>query len=194
MKWSLFIKSNQGKSCILPWFMTTLLLLGKIYSGYGQIINDCSALIQDSVINSDRIGAVAIGDSIDFVTRTYDFIQVGDMYEISCDSKLFMKVWSRNDTLISGVEVFDKSYRTVEGIHVGMTVKELLSIFPEQEMGYNEYGEEYLVVDKYTTDKNRILLAYISSEKQLGNYDLGLETYDYEIEGKIVRIELFNWK
>lgn len=181
------------KKEIMTKIILTFILFGNLLISCGQEKQNCKLLEMDTLFSFDRIGPVRIGDNLTETVEKFNFQLVDNYFESYCNNEVIMRLWIKNDSLVSGIEVLSMNFKTSEGVHVGMSVDEFLSIFPKQKMGFNQYEEEYFVIEKYTKERQRMLLAYISSEKQLGiNYQF-METFEYDTDGVIVRIELFDW-
>ncbi len=172
-----------------------LIFTTSAFSLLGQDNSDLvKRMFKDSLINAQSVGSIKLGDNLIETVNRYNLVKDGSDYYLKQNGEKILAIWSKNEKTISGISVFSSEFRTAEGIRVGMQMKDLLSIFPCLKMGYSEWEEEFLVIDKYCAEEKRIMLAYLSSQdgQSLGTYS-SFETNDYRINGKVKRIEIYNW-
>lgn len=153
----------------------------------------------DSLITIDRVGIFKIGDKIEDNLEKFKFKKFESEYYLYGNSgDLILSIWSKDEKTIGGIMVYSTSFKTNEGIKVGMDIKSLLQVFPEAGLYSSDLTtEEYFEFEKYTREFDRYLHAYVISnnEKELGEYkDNSNKAIRFNTEGKIERIMIYNWK
>lgn len=161
---------------------------------------DVSSLYKDSIIDYNRVGAIFIGDSLNAYLSKYFFEEYNGQYYLrDNENNLIISIWSKNDETIFGVSVYSSDFRTVEDIKVGLSIENLLSIFPILEINKSaETDEEYFLIQKYSTEKKNTFIVYLESfdDEKLGNYDItshNLKSKNFRKNGRIQIIEIYNW-
>ncbi len=156
------------------------------------------SIFHDSLITANRVGGFEIGDCIKTTLEKYKFIEDnGEYYLLLNDNDLIISIWSKDEKKIAGLTIYSSAFRTTEGLKVGISIDSLLKIFPNIKMGFSDLtGEEYFCIPKYTKNRDRYFLAYVKSDtgEELGEFISNDETNNFKTNGKIVKIEIYNWK
>ena len=183
---------------------TFLLIIGTLsFSNitFSQTENSYNSIFSDTVITNEKVGIIKLGDKLEYWVEKYkdNIVEYEDKYYVlDKNENVILEFWSKNDTLIYGIQVTSKKYSTKNGIRVGTRIDKLLELYPDMAIDYlDETGEECLIVPDMTISGNIIVCAFLKSDtdEQLGKYagDNWDKTTDFSTNGYVFGIEIFIW-
>ena len=176
---------------------------------------------QKITITNNSVGVVKIGNNYSefinfFYNNNYNVKRNRSGVHIYQDSTLVLKFsnknWDNPPYIVKLIEVFSEMYRTSDNVSVGMSIDDLLHIYPNLELFLDGHSAsfEYFQIPTYQTDNsdksiNIAFLIIVSStnNERLGvNYNLkqsragyfGYIADSYKTNGVVSRLLIYQMK
>jgi len=178
-------------------YLTLILFLIKLNTGFSQTDNNFQLIYKDSLITENRVGGINLGDDFKDLINKYEFIEDYDEYYLKINNRLILSLWSQDNKTISGITVYSNDFKTKNDLFVGLDINKILKIYPDLKVNFSEETtEEYFSIGDYFDKYDNTFLIYLKSnnDKKLGRYnsdDFGPETDDFDNDGEIEKIEIF---
>ena len=142
---------------------------------------------QETIITKNSVGNVTIGKKYSefinyFEDNGFNMKRSRSGVQIYQDSILVLKFsnknWDDPPYIVKSIEVFSDRYRTSDNISIGMTINDLLLIYPDLELFLDGHSAnfEYFQIPIYQTydSDNSIKIAFIVIVSSLNNERLGV--------------------
>ncbi len=172
-----------------------------------KVISKNEKISNDHLITFNSVGQLKIGMKLkeisgilpEFNLKIISEGQWYDGYYFMKDSSVILKLTSKDNSTITGIEITSDLYHTNKGIRVGSDIYTIQKAYPniELEMDTISSDDEYFSISDTLINQNRIICILVvesSDKKLLGKYSPDLYTTSkFRKEGKIKEINLFRW-